>query len=450
MHDAWNDIREEIGRELPKNTFSLWINPITFMEFSDGAMVLACPNRFSRDWVTENYLPLIREKAARRAGSHVDVVLKVQPLRKQPPDQAEAAPSQLVFPVIAPAWHAEGNGLNGNYTFDRFIVGQSNEFAYSASKALAGGSRCDYDTLLMLAGTGLGKTHLAHAVGHLALQNNPKIRVRYLTAEDFTNQMIASIKSNRIDEFKAKYRRSCDVLLLEEIHFLSGKEKTQQELEYTLDALISDRKKVIFTSAIPPKDIPRISTALSSRLLSGLVTTISEPDYETRALILARKAEEFGLALSDDIIHLLAGRLKHDVRQMESALKCLKAKSHLINAKIGKTLAEEVIGSLAESECAVTPHDIRELVCTYYKIEPEMLESRSRKKVFASPRNVYVYLCRRHTDQTLSDIGKTINRSHSSVLYASELVEHKMKTEDRFRRQVHFLDQKLDEMKHAV
>ena len=452
MSNTWEDIQRQISTEIPKNTFSLWIKPINLVETTGERLVLACPNKFSRDWVMENYLSLIRERINLVAGSPVDVVLKIQ----EPPKTAATwAPSDLSEPRQLTFSSMPGNGgtlkrqLNQKFTFDRFIVGNSNEFAYSASKALANGSHCDYDTLFMLSGTGLGKTHLAQAVGHSVLENNPQTRVRYVTAEDFTNEMISSLKNNAIDAFKKKYRRSCDVLLLEEVHFLSGKEKTQLELEYTLDALINERKKIVFTSALPPKNIPRLSKSLSSRLVSGLVTTISPPDHETRAMIIARKAAELNMSLPDDIIDHLASRLIRDVRQMESALKCLKAKSDLLKARIDRDLTEGVLDSLADAESSITPAHIRKLICTYYKADPETLGSKSRKKVHAYPRNVYVYLCRRHTDCTLAGIGKTINRTHSAVLYATELVAHKMKTENELKQQVRFLNRKLDEMKHA-
>ena len=299
----------------------------------------------------------------------------------------------------------------------------------------------------MLANTGLGKSHLSHAVGHAILEKNPRIRVFYITAEDFTNEMISSLKSNRIDEFKNKYRRLCDVLLLEEIHFLSGKEKTQVELGYTLDTLANDNKKILFTSSILPKDIPRMSKGLSSRISSGLVTTISKPDYYTRVKILKKKASEENIALSEEIIHLLASRLKRDIRQMESALKYIEAKSELLKARIDLDLAKDVVNCLVSGESSIMLEDIKKLVSKYYKVDPEMLQSKSRKKVYAYPRNIYIFLCRQHTDETLENIAQTVNRSHSTVLYASELVEHKTKTDQKMRSQIEFLSTKLVDMK---
>jgi len=333
--------------------------------------------------------------------------------------------------------------FNRDFTFDRFIVGRCNEFAYSASKSLARSNKWNYHSLLMLANTGLGKTHLSQAVAQEILRQNPKNRVYYITAEQFTNEMISSLKNNRIESFKNKYRRCCDVLLLDEIHFLGGKQKTQMELGYTLDALTNDNKKVIFTSSLAPKDVPHLSRELSSRLSSGLVATIEKPDYDTRVAILSKKAARHRIVLSEEIIHLLATRLNRDIRQMESALHYLKAKSELLGATINLEMARDVLNCLVSGENRVTLTQIKKLVCRYYKVSADILESKSRKKIHSHPRNIYAYLSRRYTDETLENIAGSINRSHSTVLYAAELVEHKRNTDRTVRHQLDFLCQKL-------
>lgn len=448
MKAIWEEIKSQISSELPNNTFSLWIRPITFIERKEKSIFLGCPNKFSRNWVTENYMGVIQEKFANALSENCDVVLKVRPVRKEASPPAFIRDSkQLTLPNIT---RKGGNGsirLNTGFTFDRFVVGPCNEFAYSASRALAHGAAWNYQSLLILSDTGLGKSHLSHAVGHAILEQKPDSRVYYATAEDFTNEMIFSLKNNRIEEFKNKYRRLCDVLLLDEIHFLSGKEKTQAELGYTLDALTNSNKNIVFTSSLPPKDIPRMSKGLSSRFTSGLVTTISDPDYETRVRILTRKASDQNITLSEEISDLLARHLKRDIRQLESVVKCLKAKSELLNTKIDLPMAKDVVSCLVSSEWSITPKQIQRLVCKYYKIDPDMLRSKSRKKIYAYPRSIHAYLCRCHTEETLENIGETINRSHSSVLYASEVIARKMETDSRVSREVNFLSKKLEEMK---
>jgi chromosomal replication initiator protein len=449
MKAIWEEIKTQIRSELPKNSFSLWISPITFLEQKDKTIILGCPNKFSRKWVIENYLSLIQDKFVKSCTTPFDLIFKEESAKSKEVTHCHynPHPDQLTLPNVNRNGNSGKFRLNKDFTFDRFIVGRSNEFAYTASNALANEAPCHYQSLFMLGDTGLGKTHLAQAIGHAILQQNPQSRICYTTAENFTNEMIFSLRNNRIEEFKNKYRRSCDALLLEEIHFLSGKEKTQTELGYTLDALANDNKKIIFTSFLPPKDIPRMSRELSSRLTSSLVTTIGGPDYDTRVKIFAKKAFDHGILLPEEIIHHLAARLKRDVRQMESALTYLKAKSELLKANIDLDLAKEVVNCFVSREYSITPDDISKLVCKYFKVEPQMLASRSRKKLHVLPRNIYVYLCRRHTDHTLENIAKTINRSHSAALHSSELVESKIKTDHRMRYQVNFLSQKLDDMK---
>lgn len=445
MSAVWDQIKDRIRSRLPKNSFSLWIHPISCLETLDSSMVLGCPNRFSKNWVTENYLDLIRDTLAAAGMGHMAIEFKVQP-RKREPAMASLPPDsdQLTLPAMP---GRRNLWLKSQFTFDRFIVGQSNEFAYSASRSMALGDPCHYHSLLMLANTGLGKTHLSQAIGHMILQNNPDSKIFYITAEDFTNEMIASLKNGRIEAFKKRYRQRCDVLLLEEVHFLAGKEKIQAELGYTLDALADENKRVVFTSALPPKDVPRMSRELTSRLTAGLVTTIADPDYETRVQILTQKAAAFRVPLSKEVLHFLAERLKRDIRQMESALKCLKARAELVGARIDMDLAKEVVSDLVAGERSITPADIIKLVCQYYHVAPENVTSRSRKKIYALPRNIYAYLCRHYSDETLADIGKTINRSHSTVLYAIELVAHKMRSDRNLKHQVDFLAKRIQNTK---
>ncbi len=464
MEEAWKEIKEEMRAELPRSSFSLWIKPIVFLGRENGSILLGCPNRFSKNWVTENYLPVIKEKLFKQGLKGLEVELKVvQQNRVDAPGQNASShptalhyeaggnrPHQLFLPNLAKGLSSHptaGIGgrllLNKHYTFERFVVGKSNEFAYSASKAIAHGSCPDYNMLLLLANTGLGKTHLSQAVGHLILRHNPQCRVFYVTAEEFTNEMISSLRNNCIDRFKNKYRALCDVLLLEEIHFLSGKLKIQQELAHTLDALASDRKKIIFTSSLPPKQIPSFSRDLSSRVTAGLVSTIEAPDFETRVKIIMHKASEQGLNLSSKIIELLAEGLSDDVRHLESALRCLKAKSELLNQKITLELAREVISHLSSQRNSLDLEKIQDLVCTYYKVGQEELKSKSRKKIHVLPRNIYIYLSRQHTEKSVEQIARSINRSHSTVLYACEVINRKMAQDPKLRREIHFLSDKL-------
>lgn len=447
MKSTWEEVKNLLKSELPNNHFTLWINPLTCLNHHPTQLVLGCPNKFSRKWVTENYLALIQRKFHEIGGAIPEIQLRVQiPGPLSNPQNTEKEPFQLPLPEIEAPRGLKKLTRLGDFTFDSFVVGPCNQFAYSASKAMALNQHWDYNSLLMLANTGLGKTHLAKAVGCQLLRENPALRVNYVTAEDFTNEMVLALKTNQIDQFKQKYRRTCDVLLLEEIHFLGGKEKTQTELGHTLDALANENKKIIFTSAMPPKDIPSMSKELSSRLTSGLVTTIGRPDFETRTRIISKKADEHHLKLDHEIIDMLADALKRDIRQMESALKCIKARSELLNLKINRDLVREILASLVTIHRSVSSADVQMIVCQYYKIDPEMMQSKSRKKILSFPRNIYAYLCKKLTDETLECIAKRINRSHSTVLYGSELIEKKMRTDNSIQKQIAFITEKLEEL----
>ena len=447
MNGIWKNVKNQIKSELVDKSFSLWINPITLLEEKDNALVLGCPNKFSRNWIMDNYLGIIAKKLEETGYGHYKLSLKVMPLAKRisSPDILRES-RQLTLPHMQRNGRNRGIGLNNEFTFDRFVVGKCNEFAYSVSNSIAMGDNGSYDSLFVLANTGLGKSHLSQAIVHAILDRNPKKRVCYITAEDFLNEMIYSLKNSRIEEFKDKYRRNCDVLLLEEVHFLGGKQKTQLELGYTLDVLSNGHKKIIFTSSLLPKDIPNMTKELSSRLTSGIITTIDKPDYMTRVNILEKKSSEQNLSLSEEIIHLLAKNLTLDIRQIESTLSCLKAKSELLKANITLDLASESLKCHVSDLGATSIDDIKKLVCQYFKIDPTMLASKSRKKIHAYPRNIYSFLCRRYTDETLENIGQSINRNHSTVLYASEVIEHKMKLEKKVKNQVDFFSKRLEDI----
>ena len=447
MGTIWEEAKKQIRGEIPNTSFSMWISPLNFLEKSDRTGVLECPNKFSFKWISENYLAMIREKLCTIGEKDYTLSLETKALKRGTPVPRTVRDSrQLPLPQANSPNLLGRKWLNDDFTFDRFVVGHCNEFAYSASRAVALGDHWPYNHLYIFSSTGLGKSHLSQAIGHSVLEENRNRKVCYITAEDFVNEMIFALRNNRIDQFKNKYRRSCDVLLLEEIHFLSGKEKTQLELGYTLDALSNDHKKIIFTSSLLPKDIPNLSRELSSRLTSGVITTLEKPDFKTRLKIIAKKAQEQGLTLSEEIIHLLSRHLTRDIRQMESALRCVKAKSDLLHATIDRDLVQEVVRCHVSAERTITMENVEKIVCTYFKVDPLLLRSKSRKKIHAFPRNVYVYLCRHHTEHTVEDIGRSINRKHSTVLYASEVIEHKIQIDGKIKNQVNFLEKKLKDI----
>jgi chromosomal replication initiator protein len=446
MSVLWDELKKYIKGQLPEKSYSLWINPLSLIDEREDALVLGCPNKFSMNWIMDHYGRLL-ENSLRDMGKNHNIIYKVASLvRKNKEPVIFQNPPQLNIPNISPKKARGKFNFNKEFTFDRFVVGTCNEFAYSASRAIASGDGCSYDSLFMRATTGLGKSHLSQSIGHMLLENNPDVRAYYITAEDFVNEMIFALKTNRIEEFKNKYRRSCDVLMLEEVHFLSGKEKIQTELGYTLDALANDNKKLIFTSSMLPKDIPNMSKELSSRLTSGLITTLEKPDYSTRLKIIEKKASEYQLQLSEEIVHLFAEKLTKDIRQIESVLRCFKAKTELMKAKIDINLAKEILNYHITDQSSISLDNIKNLICKYYKIENSVLPSKSRKKIHTYPRNMYVYLSRNYSEATLEEIGKSINRNHSTIIYSSEVIEKKIKLDKKVKNQVDFLSQKIKDL----
>lgn len=449
MCAIWEDVKDQLRAELPEASFSLWIDPITFIDDKNDTLMLGCPNRFSRNWIIENYLGMLEEKIDKTGNGNYTLTLKVTAPQKSSPSPPNLENSdQLILPNMPRKTHMGRKWLNSEFTFDRFVVGNCNEFAYSASKDMALRGNCPYDSLYIMASTGLGKSHLSQAIGHAILDHDPQLRLCYTTAENFIYELVWAIKNNKIDEFKDRYRRSCDVLVLEEVHFLSGKEKIQFELGYTLDVLVNDHKKVVFTSSFLPKDIPNLKKELSSRFASGIITNLDKPDYKTRVKIFEQKSSELNLPLPEEVINLFAKYLTRDVRQMEGALKSLKAKSDLMREKITPDLAREILKCHASEEGSITMEDVKKLVCQYFRVDPLILPSKSRKKIHAYPRNIYVYLCRHYTDETLENIGKSIERKHSTVIYASEVIEQKIKVDHKVKKQVNFLVEKLKNVTH--
>jgi chromosomal replication initiator protein len=447
MSNVWEEIKDQIRRVIPEKSFSLWINPLTLLEQRPDTLVLGCPNKFSLNWISENYIPLFQENLRRVGERNCRLALRVVAPSSAAPADLLQDPRQLTLPNIPSNRNGGPGALNQEFTFDRFVVGRCNEFAYAASKALTVEGQFPCSSLFIFAKTGLGKSHLSQATAHALLESNLKIKLIYITAEDFLNEMIFALKNHRIDEFKNKYRRSCDVLLLEEIHFLSGKEKTQLELGYTLDALANDRKRIIFTSSLLPKDIPNLTRELASRLTSGIIATLDTPDYETRVKIIERKSSEHGLVLSQEILHLLAKDLTGDIRQIESVLRSLKAKADLMKARIDSELAKEILRCHVPTQKFLAMEDVKTLMCQYFKVDPVLLASKSRKRIHTYPRNLYLYLCRQYTDNTVEEIGRSLSRNHPTVLYASEVIEHKMKLDKRVRNQIEFLSSKLEDLK---
>ncbi len=443
MKQIWNEIKTELRNQIPNHSFKMWIEPLVFESRENNAMVLSAPNFFSRKRVLDFYAAMI-EKELANTGEGLNRIKIVISEKTEKPNKDEFAPSsQLILPMIN-YQSQNGRRLRGDFTFENFVVGMNNDFAYSAALAYAAGKASSQYSLYLLSGTGMGKSHLSQAVGHYILSQSKGDRVFYITAEDFTNEMVQAFKHNCLEKFKQKYRDGCDVLLLEDVHFLTGKERTQAELALTLDYLIDARKRVIFSSCLPPGEIPKMSDQLRSRISCGLISPIEAPDFQTRVRIVAKKAKEKGYDVTREIMEYLASELTDDVRQLESGLIGVAAKASLMGTKMDVSLAESVVTTISKKRKQVTIDSIKKLVCKEYEVTEKDLVSKSRKQKVVRPRQVAMYLARRFTDSPLEVIGKSFNRYHATALHSIGAVEKELKKNGAFQKQIELLEKKIE------
>jgi len=380
------------------------------------------------------------------AGKTCRLLIEVSKTKSiQKPETNDNFQLQLPSMNVSPR---NGRLMRKDFTFDHFVVGGNNDFAYSASLSLASRKKTAQNSLFLLSKTGMGKSHLSQAIGQYILSEYPSERVYYMTAEDFSNEMIHAFRHNSINKFKGKYRNQCDVLLLEDVHYLSGKERTQIELALTLDTLFESDKKIIFSSCCLPTEIPKLNDKLRSRLSYSLISTIDPPNFRTRVRILQKKAKHNGHKLPEDVINYLAGELTEDVRQLESGLIGVTAKSSLLGSPIDLMLAESVVKNIVRHRKNITIDAVKKLVCKYYSISIADIVSSSRKQSIVRPRQIAIYLSRRYTDSPLQTIGRNFNRYHATALHSIGVVERGLKENGPMQKQVEFLCSRLESGKY--
>ncbi|MFH1034599.1 MAG: chromosomal replication initiator protein DnaA [Pseudomonadota bacterium] len=431
----WNALCDGLRASLDVEEYQVWIAPLRLLSHDPSRLSLGCPNAFHRTWIRDNYLSRMRTVLI-QLGQPQEIDLEILP---NPQPALKSAPRQLELPQVT-QWRPK---LNNRFVFDKFVSGGSNEFAWAAAKAMAQGQKLFANTLFLVSGTGLGKSHLTQAVGHQVLMSDPGTRVAYLTAEDFANQMISALRNKRIEAFKDRYRRSCDLLLLEEVQFLAGKDKTQDELGYTLDALLDAGKRIVFTGACAPGQIKGLKRHLASRLSCGLTAAIEPPDHHTRVRILEHLSQEEGVRVDPDVLEFLASEVAGDVRRLQSALVGLLAKGSLTHRSLDLRLAAEVLGHMHVQLSRVTPEQILNLVAQVYGLERGILTGKSRKKAVTRPRNLALFLCRRHTEASYAALGRAFNRDHSTVMYGVDQVERGLGSDPKLAQELAFLEQRL-------
>ncbi len=438
MRERWEKIRDELKSRISDSSFNVWIAPLTY-EGSDGEVLLVkCPNQFFANWVQEHYLPLVQDKCAVEGNLKIKLV---------PAEQArQAARGQLHLPQFAPN-QLPAPSFCSRFTFREFIVGDSNRYAYSTCWSTANGEAKGGRVIYLQAGSGLGKSHLSQAVGQTIMETQSETRLCYLSANEFTNQVVKAIKNGTLNEFKDRYHRNCDVLLLEEVHCLSGRTRTQTELAQALDPMLDKGKTVIFTGNRLPRQIPNVNDQLKSRLSCGIIATINPPDFKTRVKIVMRKARSQGVDMDLEIAEFLAENLKGDIRRIEGAVVGLIARSSLLKRKADMKLAQEVIHDLVGEPEEISVAQIKKMICTHFKLSEKELMSKSRKKMVALPRQLGMYLARKHTEQSLEAIGREFGRDHATVLYAVKKITKELDISSKRRSELDYLNDQLEKLR---
>ena len=430
--NVWNDVLAHVEKRLNANVFDTWFRRITFDGFDPETRTInLIAADITKDWVTRYYSPMIDEILGDMGldGYQLEWDLDEQPTQNlNGLVENEADNHDRALRVIANDDSAAltDSSLNPKYTFEKFVVGTSNQFAHAAAKGAADSPGKSYNPLFLYGGTGLGKTHLMHAIGHSIKENNKHLSVAYVTSEKFMNELINAIRFDKTEAFRAKYR-SIDVLLMDDIQFFAGKERTQTEFFHTFNTLHNDQKQIVLTSDCPPREIPTLEERLHSRFEWGLIADIEPPDLETKVAILKRKADMDGIDLTDEIAIFIASKIKSNVRELEGSLLRLVAIASLRGVPISKMVAQEAMKSIIESERAegLTMERIARTVAAHYQMSVEELKSKNNSRAIAMPRQVAMYLCKRLTRHSYPEIGREFGgKHHTTVMHSFDKIEN--------------------------
>lgn len=437
MRDIWLEVLEDLKARLPEQTFSTWIDPLESVRVEEGLMVLRAPNRFLVDWLKDQKLiDDIQESILRISGRPLTIEFEI---KGRPVSATGKSRDEIKAKNPLDDWKERSirTGLNPRYTFDSFVVGKCNEFAHAASEAMAGNSPRTYNPLFIYGGVGLGKTHLLNAIGNHKIMTRPDIRVCYVHSEQFMNELIGSLANKKMAEFRNKYR-SMDVLLMDDIQFLAGKERTQEEFFHTFNALYESHRSIVVTSDKFPKEIPELEDRLRSRFEWGLIADMQPPDTETKVAILRKKASIESIRLPDDVALFLASKASSNVRELEGSLTRLAAFSSLTRTEITLELAHKVNRDpSSDSGGSLTVDDIIKATAAHYRLKVADIKGKRRTKAVAWARQVSMYLSRELTDCSFPEIGLKIGgKDHSTVMYAYSKVAEELEKSEECRLQV--------------
>jgi len=434
-NELWNAALAALERKYSKPIFEMWLKPIRPIAMSDAEIVLSVQSAFARDWVENRLKAAISEVLTELLGATIDLRFVVQPEPSTAePDTANPAAAALTEDI------RHGN-LNTRYTFEEFVVGNSNRFAHAASQAVAEAPARAYNPLFLYGGVGLGKTHLMHAIGHRVLAQNARANIVYVSSEKFTNEFIIAIKNNQTVEFRNKYRH-VDLLLIDDIQFLEGKEQTQEEFFHTFNSLHEAQRQLVISSDRPPKEIQTLESRLRSRFEWGLLTDIQPPDLETREAILRKKAESEKIPVPDDVTSFIAKVIPSNIRELEGALIRVVAFASLTKSSITAELAAEVLKNVVAAAPArrITIALIKERVAKHHGLTVKEMDHQRRDQRLAAPRQIAMYLATELTDCSLPQIAREFQKKdHTTVMYARDKVKNQMTNDEAYRNKVRAL-----------
>jgi chromosomal replication initiator protein len=441
MEKMWRQSVDSILEQLAESDLREVVARLRPVAQRGETLIVEAPNKLAAAVVRERCLDALRDALERSSGGVFRRLTVTLP----------SAAQQELFPAPAPPpkpgkGSVRRSALLPKYTFDNFVVGASNQFAHAASKAVANQPGDHYNPLFIYGGVGLGKTHLVNAIGHQVLDDSEDARVVYLSSDSFMNELIAALRRDRMDEFKSRFRR-IDMLIVDDVQFLAGRERTQEEFFHTFNSLYESHHQIVLTSDKFPKEIPDLEERLRNRFEWGLIADIQPPDIETRVAILEKKAELEGIELPQEVAIFLATNIDSNVRELEGSLTRLGAFASLNKCSITVDFAREVLQSVLRDrgDRAVTIESIQKAVCDFFRIRPNDLRSKKRTRTVALPRQVAMYLCRRFTDASFPVIGDRFGgRDHSTVIYAAQVIERRLREDAAFRATVERLERLLE------
>jgi chromosomal replication initiator protein len=463
--NVWGRILHSLEGRLNHQTLETWFKPIQFERLDNSQQVihLRAPNQIVRDWVVSNYATALDESLNEQRLNGYSVGWVIGKLPESTPEIARSSAAaasagdvtqevggksalEVSEPInLASSPTIVEPSLSSKYTYESFVVGSCNQFAHAASLAVAEAPGRTYNPLYLYGGVGLGKTHLMHACGHAIKARNQHLKLCYISSERFMNDLINAIRYDKTQSFREKYR-SVDVLLIDDVQFMAGKERTQEEFFHTFNALYDQQKQIVISSDCPPREIPTLEERLHSRFEWGLIADIEPPDLETKIAILKRKGDLIGVAIPDDVAMFIAGRVKSNVRELEGSLVRLIAISSLRGEPISKTLAQDAIRNIAKEEepGVITIQQIQKLVASTYKLTNEELVSKNNSRNIAHPRQVAMYLCKHLTKHSYPEIGRAFGgKHHTTVMHSVEKIESLVVTDETLQRLITELSESL-------